>query len=82
MFFYQRKFCRKQKKEIEMLEPQNAETENLETKNSETATKSEEPKYEEKTEPIPEPKEALPHKEEKEKENLILKTLGKMKDES
>ena len=53
----------------------------METKNSETATKSEEPKYEEKTEPIPEPKEALPHKEEKEKENLILKTLGKMKDE-
>ena len=70
-----------EKNEIEMLEPQNAETENLETKNSETATKSEEPKYEEKTEPIPEPKEALPHKEEKEKENLILKTLGKMKDE-
>lgn len=69
-----------EKNEIEMLEPQNAETENLETKNSETATKSEEPKYEEKTEPIPEPKEALPHKEEKEKENLILKTLGKMKD--
>ena len=52
----------------------------LETKNLETATKSEEPKREEKTEPIPEPKEALPHKEEKEKENLILKTLGKMKD--
>ena len=70
-----------EKNEIEMLEPQNAETENLETKNSETATKSEEPKREEKTEPIPEPKEALPHKEEKEKENLILKTLGKMKDE-
>lgn len=70
-----------EKNEIEMLEPQNAETENLETKNSETATKSEEPKYEEKTEPIPEPKEALPHREEKEKENLILKTLGKMKDE-
>ncbi len=70
-----------EKNEIEMLEPQNAETENLETKNSETATKSEEPKYEEKTEPIPEPKEALPHKEAKEKENLILKTLGKMKDE-
>lgn len=69
-----------EKNEIEMLEPQNAETENLETKNSETATKSEEPKYEEKTEPIPEPKEALPHKEAKEKENLILKTLGKMKD--
>ena len=69
-----------EKNEIEMLEPQNAETENLETKNSETATKSEEPKYEEKTEPIPEPKEALPHKEEKEKENLILKTLRKMKD--
>lgn len=69
-----------EKNEIEMLEPQNAETENLETKNSETATKSEEPKYEEKTEPIPEPKEALPHKEEKEKENLILKTLGKNKD--
>lgn len=69
-----------EKNEIEMLEPQNAETENLETKNSETATKSEEPKYEEKTEPIPEPKEALPHKEAKEKENLILKTLGKNKD--
>lgn len=69
-----------EKNEIEMLEPQNAETENLETKNLETATKSEEPKREEKTEPIPEPKEALPHKEEKEKENLILKTLGKMKD--
>lgn len=70
-----------EKNEIEMLEPQNAETENLETKNSETATKSEEPKREEKPEPVPEPKEALPHKEAKEKENLILKTLGKMKDE-
>ena len=64
-----------EKNETEMLEPENAETKNLET-----ATKSEEPKREEKTEPIPEPKEALPHKEEKEKENLILKTLGKMKD--
>lgn len=70
-----------EKNETEMLEPENAETENLETKNSETATKSEEPKREEKPEPVPEPKEALPHKEEKEKENLILKTLGKMKDE-
>lgn len=69
-----------EKNEIEMLEPQNAETENLETKNSETATKSEEPKREEKPEPVPEPKEALPHKEAKEKENLILKTLGKNKD--
>lgn len=74
-----------EKNETEMLEPENAETQdletkNLETKNLETATKSEEPKREEKTEPIPEPKEALPHKEEKEKENLILKTLGKMKD--
>ena len=47
----------------------------------ETATKIEEPKREEKLEPIPEPKEALPHKEAKEKENLILKTLGKTKDE-
>ena len=64
-----------EKNEIEMLEPQNAETENLETKNSETATKSEEPKREEKPEPVPEP-----HKEAKEKENLILKTLGKNKD--
>ena len=64
-----------EKNETEMLEPENAETQDLET-----ATKSEEPKREEKTEPIPEPKEALPHKEEKEKENLILKTLGKMKD--
>ena len=62
-----------------MLEPENAETEDLETKKLETATKSEEPKREEK--PVPEPKEALPHKEAKEKENLILKTLGKMKDE-
>lgn len=70
-----------EKNETEMLEPENAETQDLETKNLETATKSEEPKREEKTEPIPEPKEALPHKEEKEKENLILKTLGKMKDE-
>ena len=69
-----------EKNETEMLEPENAETQDLETKNLETATKSEEPKREEKTEPIPEPKEALPHKEEKEKENLILKTLGKMKD--
>lgn len=69
-----------EKNEAEMLEPENAETQDLETKNLETATKSEEPKREEKTEPIPEPKEALPHKEEKEKENLILKTLGKMKD--
>jgi hypothetical protein len=63
-----------------MLEPENAETEDLETKNLETATKSEEPKREEKPEPVPEPKEALPHKEAKEKENLILKTLGKNKD--
>lgn len=63
-----------------MLEPENAETEDLETKNLETATKSEEPKREEKPEPVPEPKEALPHKEAKEKENLILKTLGKMKE--
>lgn len=70
-----------EKNETEMLEPENAETEDLETKNLETATKSEEPKREEKPEPIPEPKEALPHKEAKEKENLILKTLGKMKDE-
>ena len=69
------------KNETEMLEPENAETEDLETKNLETATKSEEPKREEKPEPVPEPKEALPHKEAKEKENLILKTLGKMKDE-
>ncbi|RHO99016.1 hypothetical protein DW019_03155 [Clostridium sp. AF37-5] len=69
-----------EKNEAEMLEPENAETENLETKNLETATKSEEPKREEKPEPVPEPKEALPHKEAKEKENLILKTLGKMKD--
>ena len=69
-----------EKNETEMLEPENAETQDLETKNLETATKSEEPKREEKTEPIPEPKEALPHKEEKEKENHILKTLGKMKD--
>ena len=70
-----------EKNETEMLEPENAETEDLETKNLETATKSEEPKREEKPEPGPEPKEALPHKEAKEKENLILKTLGKMKDE-
>lgn len=70
-----------EKNETEMLEPENAETEDLKTKNLETATMREEPKCEEKTEPIPEPKEALPHKEEKEKENLILKTLGKMKDE-
>ena len=70
-----------EKNETEMLEPENAETEDLETKNLETATKSEEPKREEKPEPVPEPKEALPHKEAKEKENFILKTLGKMKDE-
>ena len=70
-----------EKNETEMLEPENAETEDLETKNLETATKSEEPKREEKPESVPEPKEALPHKEAKEKENLILKTLGKMKDE-
>ena len=70
-----------EKNETEMLEPENAETEDLETKNLETATKSEEPKREEKPDPVPEPKEALPHKEAKEKENLILKTLGKMKDE-
>ena len=70
-----------EKNETEMLEPENADTEDLETKNLETATKSEEPKREEKPEPVPEPKEALPHKEAKEKENLILKTLGKMKDE-
>ena len=69
-----------EKNETEMLEPENAETQDLETKNLETATKSEEPKREEKPEPVPEPKEALPHKEAKEKENLILKTLGKMKD--
>lgn len=69
-----------EKNEAEMLEPENAETEDLETKNLETATKSEEPKREEKPEPVPEPKEALPHKEAKEKENLILKTLGKNKD--
>lgn len=69
-----------EKNEAEMLEPENAETQDLETKNLETATKSEEPKREEKPEPVPEPKEALPHKEAKEKENLILKTLGKMKD--
>ena len=70
-----------EKNETEMLEPENAETEDLETKNLETATKSEEPKREEKPEPVPEPKEALPHKEAKEKENRILKTLGKIKDE-
>lgn len=70
-----------EKNETEMLEPENAETEDLETKKLETATKSEEPKREEKLEPVPEPKEALPHKEAKEKENLILKTLGKMKDD-
>lgn len=69
-----------EKNETEMLEPENAETQDLETKNLETATKSEEPKREEKPEPVPEPKEALPHKEAKEKENLILKTLGKNKD--
>lgn len=70
-----------EKNETEMLEPENAETEDLETKNLETATKSEEPKCEEKPEPVPEPKEALPHKEAKEKDNFILKTLGKNKDE-
>lgn len=70
-----------EKNETEMLEPENAETEDLETKKLETATKSEEPKREEKLEPVLEPKEALLHKEAKEKENLILKTLGKMKDE-
>lgn len=70
-----------EKNETEMLEPENAETEDLKTKNLETATKIEEPKREEKPEPVPEPKEALPHKEAKEKENLILKTLGKTKDE-
>lgn len=70
-----------EKNEIEMLEPENAETENWETENLETATKSEEPKREEKPEPVPEPKEALPHKEDKEKDNFILKTLGKNKDE-
>ena len=69
-----------EKNEAEMLEPENAETQDLETKNLETATKSEEPKREEKPKPVPEPKWALPHKEAKEKENLILKTLGKMKD--
>jgi len=63
------------------LNRKNAETEDLETKKLETAAKSEEPKREEKPEPVPEPKEALPHKEPKEKENLILKTLGKTKDE-
>lgn len=67
--------------ETKQFEPENAEKEDLETKNLETTTKSEEPKREEKPEPVPEPKEALPHKEAKEKENLILKTLGKMKDE-
>ena len=70
-----------EKNETEMLEPENAETEDLETKKLETAAKSEEPKREEKSEPVLEPKEALLHKEAKEKENLILKTLGKMKDE-
>lgn len=67
--------------EAKQFEPENAEKEDLETKNLETTTKSEEPKREEKPEPVPEPKEALPHKEPKEKENLILKTLGKTKDE-
>ena len=67
--------------ETKQFEPENAEEEDLETKNLETTTKSEEPKREEKPEPVPEPKEALPHKEAKEKENLILKTLGKTKDE-
>lgn len=67
--------------ETKQFEPENAEKEDLETKNLETTTKSEEPKREEKPEPVPEPKEALPHKEAKEKENLILKTLGKTKDE-
>lgn len=67
--------------ETKQFEPENAEKEDLETKNFETTTKSEEPKREEKPEPVPEPKEALPHKEPKEKENLILKTLGKTKDE-
>ena len=67
--------------ETKQFEPENAEKEDLETKNLETTTKSEEPKREEKPEPVPEPKEALPHKEPKEKENLILKTLGKTKDE-
>lgn len=67
--------------ETKQFEPENAEEEDLESKNLETTTKSEEPKREEKPEPVPEPKEALPHKEPKEKENLILKTLGKTKDE-
>lgn len=67
--------------ETKQFEPENAEKEDLETKNLETTPKSEEPKREEKPEPIPEPKEALLHKEPKEKENLILKTLGKTKDE-
>lgn len=67
--------------ETKQFEPENTEEEDLETKNLETTTKSEEPKREEKPEPVPEPKEALPHKEPKEKENLILKTLGKTKGE-
>ena len=70
-----------EKNETEMLEPENAETEDLETKKLETVTKSEEPKREEKPEPVPKPNEALPHIEAKEKENLIFKTLVKMKDE-
>lgn len=66
-----------EKNETEMLEPENAETEDLKTKNLETATKIEEPKREEKLEPIPEPKEALTAQRSERKRKSYLENLRK-----
>lgn len=67
--------------ETEKLESEKSETEVLDIAAKNEEPKSEEPKLEEELALEPTQKEVTSYKEEKEKDNLILKTLGKTKDE-
>lgn len=67
--------------ETEKLESEKLETEILDIAAKNEEPKSEEPKLEEELALEPTQKEVTSYKEEKEKDNLILKTLGKTKDE-
>lgn len=67
--------------ETEKLESEKSETEILDIAAKNEEPKSEEPKLEEELALEPTQKEVTSYKEEKEKDNLILKTLGKTKDE-
>lgn len=67
--------------ETEKVESEKSETEVLDIAAKNEEPKSEEPKLEEELALEPTQKEVTSYKEEKEKDNLILKTLGKTKDE-